>query len=208
MNFASRVLASAEIEALTYEQFRKWNYDKQVDYLNRHPESDFRLPEDEEKRKGDDEGTPSEDDANQGQGDGAAAPEGEGEQAPEPGPAPEEKPAAPVAPSSQGPGSVGTPRAGDADSAPAPASDEVPDPTPDLVERGTQVTNRKTGETAVRMDYEQSRDLIEDYLNRGWALKYDLASGSELQKGDQLVTLTTEPSGKSLVRVSKDTGEE
>jgi len=196
MNFATRVLASeVEVDALTYDQFRKWDYEKQVDYLNRHPESDFRLPEDSEKKKED---------------TGEAPTSGQpGEQAPEPGadqpsPGPEEKEDKPGPATPKGDaGSIGTPRSGGSDGAPMDITDDVPDPLEELLQRGITVTNKTTGERAVRMDYDQSRDLIDDYLNRGWALKYDLATGSQLQKGNRQVTLKTEPSGKSLVRVSQ-----
>lgn len=193
MNFATRVLASeVEVDALTYEQFRKWDYEKQVDYLNRHPESDFRLPEDEEKKKEDTGEAPQ---------SGQPAEQG-GEETPAPGPKEEERKPGPSTPKGDA-GSIGTPRTGDGSGTPMDISDDVPDPLEELLQRGIPVTNKKTGERAVRMDYDQSRDLIDDYLNRGWALKYDLAKGSELQKGNRLITLKTEPSGKSLVRVSQ-----
>lgn len=189
MNFATRVLASdTEIDALTYDQFRKWDYEKQVDYLNRHPESDFRLPEDEDKKEDSGEAPQV------GQPGGEAA-----EEQPGPGPEKEDKPG-PSTPKGDA-GSIGTPRSGGSDGAPIDITDSVPDPLEELLQRGIPVTNKKTGERAVRMDYDQSRDLIDDYLNRGWALKYDLASGSELQKGSRVILLKTEPSGKSLVRV-------
>lgn len=201
MNFAARVLASTEaVEALTYDQFRKWNYDKQVDYLNRHPESDFRLPEDE------DGGTPQEEDkaagtpADGGEGGGAPAPEqedegGESEEEKAPAPAPKED-------GTGGPGSIGTPKTGDGGQTPI-GTGQSTEVLPEIAERGTMLTNKKTGQKAVRMDYDNSRDLIEEFLNKGWALKYDLATGSQLEKGDTVITLTTEPSGNSRVEVGK-----
>lgn len=193
MNFATRVLASeVEVDALTYEQFRKWDYEKQVDYLNRHPESDFRLPEESEKKAEDSgdapqSGQPAQEDGNPE----APAPK---EEEREPGPATRKGDAG---------GSIGTPRSGGQGGTPVDIANDVADPLEELLQRGTPVTNKTTGERAVRMDYDQSRDLIDDYLNRGWALKYDLAKGSQLQKGSRQITLKTEPSGKSLVRVSE-----
>lgn len=208
MNFAARVLASVKVEALSYDQFRKWNYDKQVDYLNRHPESDFRLPEDEDQHAG----GGKEDDGAQAGGAGEQPTGSKGEDKEDddgPGPEPKADDAPPPPPSAPedgtgGPGSIGTPRAGDAQGTPVgTAADSPASLLPELQERGSPVTNKATGEKAVRMDYDSSRDLIEDFLNKGWALKYDLATGSQLTKGDITITLTTESSGNSLVQVAK-----
>jgi hypothetical protein len=188
MNFASRVL---KVTALSYEQFRKWDRDKQVDYLNRHPESDFRLPE--SKGKHEDNGAPPATDQ-------PGVQSGPGAQPQQPAPGPQH--------SEPGPSRVGN--AGGPATVPRSADvttddylDPVANPLADLLDRGVRVVNKRTNEEAVRMDYEQSRDLIDDYLARGWALKYDLAKGSQLQKGDRVITLTTESTGNSLVRVSK-----
>lgn len=50
MNFASRLLGQMkEVDALTFEQFSKWDRAKQEQYLREHPDSDFAKPEHERK---------------------------------------------------------------------------------------------------------------------------------------------------------------
>lgn len=50
MNFASRLLGQMlEVDALTFEQFSKWDHAKQEQYLREHPDSDFAKPESERK---------------------------------------------------------------------------------------------------------------------------------------------------------------
>lgn len=52
MNFAARLLAQIEkpVEALTREQFSKWDHARQQQYLRDHPKSDFHNPEGGEEK--------------------------------------------------------------------------------------------------------------------------------------------------------------
>lgn len=51
MNFASRLLGEIqEVDALTFEQFSKWDRAKQEQYLRDHPDSDFAKPESERRK--------------------------------------------------------------------------------------------------------------------------------------------------------------
>lgn len=40
-NFAARILASAEVDAISQEQFNKWDQARQAEYLKKHPTSKF-----------------------------------------------------------------------------------------------------------------------------------------------------------------------